>query len=393
MRFLLIDRSEKFTEELWAGIPLYFYHALQAAGHTVVVLSNLQPRATLSLRLKAFLQRKLSKKIRVMDRDPGIARLRAPRTLARIRAAGPVDAIVITYLADVAYLETDIPIIAIQDSTWYQLLDYYRGYERSRLHPTTIDGGVSLDKVGLGRCAHIIYSSSWAADSAIRDYGADPSKVSVNPFGANLTTPPSRDEVVGFIKRRGQSACKILFLGKDWQRKGGDKAIAIAAAVQSLGVPVELHVVGSLPMGNTPGFVVPHGQLWKQDENDWFKLRALFEQCDFFVLPSQADCTPIVFSEAAAYGLPCLSHDTGGVKETLRAGGIALQLTATPADFARWIVENFRDRNNYERLALQWRHEFESRLNWGTMVSRVASIAESARHSQAPVGKERREVA
>src|ERR1700730_14892649 len=380
MHFLFLHHADPLSEKVWAGIPLHITRTLETAGHHVSVIKDLEPRTTQLARVKKLMSRLVQKKIYDVHRDPKVAKLRALGADKRIRAVEPLDAILISDFGDSAYLETDVPIIAIKDATWYQLLDYYPGYERKNLHAKTIEGGLYLDKLGLSRCAHAIYSTPWGANSAIRDCQADPSKVSVCPFGANFENPPSRDDVLAFLSRRGKGPCKLLFVGKQWYRKGGDRAVSIAESVQRCGIDVELHVVGTKPDGQIPDFLVPHGPLWKKTDDDLRKLLGLFEESDFFILPTRADCSPIVFCEAAVYGLPVITCDTGGVKETVRGEwGLVLQQGSPPADYADWIVQNFNDRARYERLAWLARRAFESDLNWSAMAAHIVAVTENVR--------------
>ena len=378
MHFLFVHHADPLSEKVWAGIPLHITRALETAGHHVGVIKNMEPRTTPAARAKKLLSRMVQKKTYDVHRDPKVAKLRALWTDQRIRTVEPLDAVLICDFGDGAYLETDVPIIAIKDATWNQLLDYYPGYERKNLRAETIEGGIYLDKLGLGRCAHAIYSTSWAANSAIRDCQADPSKLSVCPFGANFENPPSRDAVRAFIAGRGKGPCKLLFIGKDWYRKGGEKAVSIAKSVQRCGLDVELHIVGTEPDGQFPDFLASHGPLWKQNEDDLRKLVRLFEQSDFFILPTRADCSPIVFCEAAVYGLPVITCDTGGVKETVRGEwGLALPQSSPDADYADWIVRKFTDRAEYERLAWLARSAFESGLNWNAMARHIVAVTEN----------------
>lgn len=383
MHFLFLHHADPLSEKVWAGIPLHITRTLETAGHQISVIKNLEPKTTPVARVKKRLSWIVQKKIYDVHRDPKVAKRRALWADEKIRKVEPLDAILISDFGDSAYLETDVPIIAIKDATWAQLLDYYPGYERKNLRAETIEGGIYLDKLGLRRCAHAIYSSSWAANSAIRDCQADPSKLSVCRFGANFENPPSRGDLSRFLRRRGKNRCKLLFIGKQWYRKGGDRAVSIAEAVQNRGVDVELHVVGTEPEGQIPDFLVPHGPLWKKTEDDLRKLLGLFEESDFFILPTRADCSPIVFCEAAVYGLPVITCDTGGVKETVRGGwGLVLPPNSPATDYADWIVRNFTDRGEYERLAWLARGAFESDLNWRVMAEHIVAVAEDVRRVQ-----------
>ena len=76
--------------------------------------------------------------------------------------------------------------------------------------------------MAIQKSAGIVYSSTWAAESAMRDYGAPREKICVIPFGANLDDVPTADQIYQKCDRR---PWKIVFIGLYWHRKGGDIAL------------------------------------------------------------------------------------------------------------------------------------------------------------------------
>ncbi len=49
------------------------------------------------------------------------------------------------------------------------------------------------------------------------------------------------------VRHRPDERCRLLFVGVDWYRKGGDRAVEAARILNEGGLPTELHVVGSAP--------------------------------------------------------------------------------------------------------------------------------------------------
>jgi glycosyltransferase involved in cell wall biosynthesis len=384
MRFLCLHHSDIYSEKMWSGIPLSIMTSLKAHGHDVVVVSQLRPSTTLIGRLKGIFYKKLFHKLYLVNRDLHTFSRRAADANARIRAADKVDAVIVTQIGDAAFIKPDAPVIVIHDSTWFQLLDYYPGYERASYARETIEGGIALDKRGLQQAAHAIFASNWAAESAHKDYGIDRSKISVAPLGAILPSVPSLQECETFLRARGNGPCRFLFLGKEWHRKGGDIAVAILQEIEKQGVSVELHVVGCTPETEVPSFVQNHGTLWKKDPEQAKRLTKLFEECDFFILPTRAECFGMVFCEAAAYGLPVIASDTGGVKEVVSEDwGLALPLSSPPQVHAEWILEHYRDREKYQCISRSARSAYEARLHWGVMCEHIAETARSLQKAEA----------
>ncbi len=72
---------------------------------------------------------------------------------------------------EIAFLDTNIPIVLIEDATYGLLFDYNPAF--SDLLARSIYEMNTLQTLALKKASAVIYSSAWAARSAIEDYGAD----------------------------------------------------------------------------------------------------------------------------------------------------------------------------------------------------------------------------
>jgi glycosyltransferase involved in cell wall biosynthesis len=265
-------------------------------------------------------------------------------------------------LAQVAFLETDIPVIIVEDATFALLLDYYPQY--SDMLTRSIEQMQAITVRGMRKASTLIYSSAWAAQSAINEYHIDPRKVYVVPMGANFDEPPD-EEIIERKKRSG--ICKLLFVGVDWQRKGGEIAFETLLALAQIGIPAELTVCGCMPPKNRshPDMkIIPY--LDKNDPLQYEKLAQLYQEADFLLLPTRNECFGIVFCEANAFGLPAITTCTGGVPEVVRNGenGFVLPLDARGDAYALLIASLYRDEAQYAQLVLSSRAAYDERLNW-----------------------------
>jgi glycosyltransferase involved in cell wall biosynthesis len=82
-----------------------------------------------------------------------------------------------------------------------------------------------------------------------------------------------------------------------------------------LGGRCELHLVTRTPLEATTDVhvyrdVAPNSEL----------LKRLYATADLFVLPTLADCFPLVIQEAMAAGLPVVATDVGAIGEAVRDG-------------------------------------------------------------------------
>jgi glycosyltransferase involved in cell wall biosynthesis len=114
----------------------------------------------------------------------------------------------------------------------------------------------------------------------------------------------------------------------------------------------------------------------KNDERQTREIEKLYRMADFLILPTRADCTPFVFGEANAFGLPVITTDTGGIASVICNGenGYMLPLAAQGGDYADLIANIYRDEQRYRQLAHCSRAAFEERLNWDTWGRHVHDI-------------------
>src|SRR5258708_7709221 len=273
---------------------------------------------------------------------------------------------------EIAFLQTDIPVLLPLDVTFRLQHDYYPEY--SHLLPFSTRQGESVEQAAFQNATKLLFSSTWAARSAIEDYGIDPRKVHAIFFGANLDHIPPREQVLA-KKLSGQ--CRLLFVGNEWQRKGGDIAYEALLKLEEMGIEAELIVCGlTPPAGITHARLKVIPYLDKNDEQQAREIEKLYATSDFLILPTRADCAPNVFKEANAFGVPVISTDTGGVGDVVRDGenGYVLPYEARGEVYAQVIAELYRDEQRYQQLSHSSRAIFEKYLNWDAWGMAVKNI-------------------
>lgn len=264
---------------------------------------------------------------------------------------------------EIAYLRTTLPIVYLSDATFAAMVGYYPNF--SGLSRLSRWEGNRVETRAIAKAAAIIYASEWAARSARDAYGAPAEKLHVIPFGANLDDVPPRDAVLA--ERGDRDRCRLLFVGRDWQRKGGDIAYEALRHLREMGIDAELIVCGlrTPPPIDDPDVRLV-GSLSTQVAADRRALADLYREADLFLLPTRAECAGVVFSEAGAFGLPVVSTDTGGVATVVQDGvtGRLLPPSAGGADYARAIRALLADPARLMRMRVASRDAYEARLNW-----------------------------
>ena len=268
-----------------------------------------------------------------------------------------------------------VPLVYASDATFRLIENYHPNYRN--LSRTAREIADRLERNTIARADLVLYPSEWAAESAVRDYGADPARVHVIPWGANLEEAPDRASVRGCRK---PGPCRLLFIGANWEEKGADIAVGTLAELRGRGIEAELVICGCTPPQSVTQeglTIIPY--LNKNDGEQRKRLDQLYRDADFFLLPTRADCYGIVFCEAAAHGVPSIAPATGGVPYAIRDGesGILLPPNATEADYATVISEAFANPDRLARLRRSSRDAFEARLNWRTWGQRVSHLIQA----------------
>ncbi len=273
---------------------------------------------------------------------------------------------------EIAFLQTDIPILLIVDITFHLQQDYSAEY--SNLLAFSVRQGEIIEQAAFENASKLLFESSWAARSAIEDYGIDAKKVHVIAAGANLDHIPSREQV---LAKKPSKQCRLLFVGVDWQRKGGDIAYETLLKLHEMGIEAELTVCGCVPPTNITHprlTVIPF--LDKNDERQVHEIEKLYAMSDFLIVPTRIEAFGVVFCEAGAFGLPVITTHTGGVPEVVIDGenGFLLPLNARGEAYAEVIAKIYRDDQRYAQMVRSSRAAFDERLNWDAWGMAVKDI-------------------
>ncbi len=271
---------------------------------------------------------------------------------------------------ELTFLETNVPIVYLSDVTFKLLQEYYS----LNLDQQEIEWETKKELTAILKSTRLIYSSDWAAKSAVQDYHAEIDKVSVIPFGANLDRSPSEDEIL--LKKQTLKCC-LLFIGKDWNRKGGNIAFQTLLSLEEMGIDAELTVVGTVPPNKVRHrnlIVIPYLNKNIPEQRD--QLNELYLKSNFFIFPTRADCSPIVICEANAFGLPVITTEVGGIPSIIKnkKNGYMLSLSASGKEYATLIAKIFLDQVLYQNLVISSREEYNLRLNWDCWAESVHKV-------------------
>ena len=322
---------------------------------------------------------KLYKDVRTLwDREPALLEKVGVDLSKQIDSS--YDIILSPSTLPAAYLECDQPVVIWVDATFAGMVDFY-GYF-SNLSAASIRKGNKVESRALEGCEAAVFSSDWAAETALRNYDLDPERLHVIPFGPNLhmDTLPQREDIEKYIKRKVEPPYQLLYLGMDWERKGGQKAVQVVERLNQLGYEAELVIVGDSPYPdqNAPGFIKSYGIIDIDNHEGRGQLHEVLSETSFLLLPVLADCAPRALNEAGAYGVPSFTSKVGGISTIINQGvnGFLFDVHQGVEDFCDTITIYLDDPYRYKELALSSFAEYQSRLSWKVSTEKMIALME-----------------
>ncbi|MBN2087437.1 glycosyltransferase family 4 protein [Candidatus Peregrinibacteria bacterium] len=374
--YLTAVYESPYDKRTWSGLLYYIMKALEKEFGEVVVFTPVKSKTRyILIKLLSFFKKILKKIFRknyIFTFSQLLARYYVNIYSKKLEKGG-FDLIIAPHLTVASKLKTEIPIFHVYDATFeqiYGMRKYYTFF--SDLVSFCVKECKKTARDTVQNADVLIYSSDWASESAIKDYQVDKNKVFTVPFGANLDVIPD----VNVIKKRNVSnTCNLLVFGYDWERKGGDIALDVLNELLKQKINVKMIALGykgKIENDNIEQIAF----LDKNNPDDYKKYEELMFNAHFLLMPTRADCTPIAFSDSAAYGLPVITTDVGGVTSLIKNGinGFALPYEATGKEYAEVITKIWNNKEKYRELSANARKRFEDELNWEHWAKEIKKI-------------------
>jgi glycosyltransferase involved in cell wall biosynthesis len=218
-------------------------------------------------------------------------------------------------------------------------------------------------EAGIFRGATAIFTySEFARRSVIEDYDCPESAVVAAGAGANQMLPALED--------KDYSVPRALFVGYDFERKGGSVLLDAWPAVRRRIPDAELLIAGPK---RSPARSLPAGVTWT-GQGDRAALSALYRSASLFVMPSLFEPWGHVFVEAMGHGLACIGTRGCAMPEIIEDGVTGRLVTAgSPQPLADALVELLTDPDRLATMGSAAHATVQRERTWAHVTDRVLS--------------------
>jgi glycosyltransferase involved in cell wall biosynthesis len=196
------------------------------------------------------------------------------------------------------------PHFVYTDQTERECLNY-PNFEKSNLLP---DSWLDREATIYHNADRVFTMSHNVSRCLVQNYGCTPEKVVC--VGAGYNVPPQQDTTAS---GNGYANRNILFVGKQWQRKGGPQLVDAFRRVSPIQTEAQLTIVGCSPLLDVRNCNVA-GQVPVSQIGHFYK------RASVFCLPTTREAFGIAFIEAFAHKLPVVAPRFGPIPDFVRDG-------------------------------------------------------------------------
>lgn len=275
----------------------------------------------------------------------------------RLRGPGSTDPVLQVH----ALFEVqDAPSMLYVDCTHRQSAEQWPAW--NPLHGRALRRWYARERRAYHAARHLFAFSRETRMSLLEDYGVPADRVSVVGAGINARELPGP---------RGAAVPgppMILFVGNDFERKGGHVLLSAFAEVRSQIPDVRLVLVGTTPQIPPQPGVEVLGRV-----HDRERVLGLYQEATVFCLPSVFDPLPLVLLEAMAHGVPCVTTATCGVPDVVTDGRDGVLVPPGAArELAGALVGLLRDPVRAGEIGAAGRERVLGAFTWDHVVDRMA---------------------
>ena len=194
----------------------------------------------------------------------------------------------------------------------------------------------------------------------VEKYGVSPDNVTAIGAGASVVPESDVDTSTARYAKRS-----ILFVGVEWERKGGPELIAAFKLLREQLTDATLTIVGCSPDVEVDGCKVL-GRL------PIHELTALFHDASCFCMPSRVEPFGIAYAEAQQFGLPVVATDVGDVGAIIKDGQTGVLVAPGDVEALASALEQLLQQPDRCRVMGQAGMVRSQNFTWNAIARRIA---------------------
>lgn len=221
-----------------------------------------------------------------------------------------------------------------------------------------------------GQASAVMTLSERLRRSFIEDFGLKPDRVVAVYAGPNFER--GKTPIRG--PRDAHRPPTILFVGRQFERKGGDLLLRAFDTVRLTLPDARLLIVGPSEVPEIPG-VECLGFLRKDVQEEDRRLHEAYANADVFCLPTRYEPFGIAYLEAMYFGLPCVGPDAWAVPEMIEDGTTGYIVPPEDhAALAQRLITLLRDPALAARMGARGRERAERTFTWPATAERMMRV-------------------
>jgi glycosyltransferase involved in cell wall biosynthesis len=264
------------------------------------------------------------------------------------------------------------PHFVYTDHTHLANLEYPTFNKKDLYHPSWIV------------CEREIYAHSdltfvWSTNmvrTLVAAYNIDSDQVRCVFAGANANVPEASEIVLKEHKARN-----VLFVGLDWERKGGPDLLAAFSVIRAQYSDAQAVIVSaySPPRETWPPGVTFTGKV------SLAAIATHFENADIFCMPTYLEPFGIVFIEAMAYGLPIVSTRIGALPDLVEDGVNGFLVDpGNVQGLSEHLTRLLEDERVFTNMAREARSRYDRIFNWSAIFTNIRAQVYAAVQARSP---------
>ena len=305
---------------------------------------------------------------------PTVLRLRSRNAAAAVRRAHPPVDAVLQYGGTFGVgPEVGLPYFLYCDNNLLNSGRQPRSWV-AQMPPAQGDAAVRWERGLYERAAGIFTFSEYVRRSFLADYGLSDERVVVVGSGPNL---PLDRVPAGRPPRAPGHTPTVLFVGRDFEHKGGPVLLDAFRAVREAVPNARLLLVGPSRLDVDEPGVEFLGFLRKDNPADFARLLQAYAEADVFCLPTRYESFGIAFLEAMWFGLPTVGPRHWAIPEMVEDGATGLLVEREDSrTYAECLLQLLSDDGRARQMGRRGRARAEARFSWGHVTAVMSDVIE-----------------